>query len=322
MSKPSTTDQEFIELWHKLGSPQLMSEQLGVGVRNICDRRARLEKKLGINLDTHNDLRYGNRVPTITHSFDRVRSIANLEGYVFVFSDAHFQPDQSTPAFYAMLKLIKKLKPVAIIANGDILDGGTISKYGPEDWSERPTLQQEVEAVQVHMDAIVKACRGLGTILHRTIGNHCIRFDKRLANAAPEFRGIKGTTLSDHIQEWTVSWSVMVNDNTMIKHRMQHSGIHSAYNNTLKGGINTVTGHTHLLEVKPWGDYQGRRYGVSTGMLADPKSGAFRYIEDNPVPWCQGFAILSFDTDGRLLPPELVEVIEGIPYFRGQKIEV
>ena len=174
--------------------------------------------------------------------------------------------------------------------------------------------------MQYHMDAIVKACKGLGTILHRTIGNHDIRFEKRLSGLVPEYRDIQGTRLSDHLPEWSVSWSVLVNENTMIKHRLQHSGIHSGYNNVLKSGISTVSGHTHLLEVKGWGDYKGRRWGISTGMLADPKSQAFDYIEDNPVPWCSGFAILSYDNEGRLLPPELCEVIDGVAYFRGTSV--
>ena len=54
-------------------------------------------------------------------------------------------------------------------------------------------------------------------------------------------------------------------------------------------------------------------------MLADPTGNQFAYIEDNPVPWCQGFAVLCF-RDGLLLPPELVEVIEGTAYFRGQAV--
>ena len=55
-------------------------------------------------------------------------------------------------------------------------------------------------------------------------------------------------------------------------------------------------------------------------MLANPKSQAFDYIEDNPVPWCSGFAILTYDNTGRLLPPELAEVIDGVAYFRGSAI--
>jgi hypothetical protein len=54
-------------------------------------------------------------------------------------------------------------------------------------------------------------------------------------------------------------------------------------------------------------------------MLADPGSDQFAYIEDNPVPWCQGFAVLKFQ-NGLLLPPELCEVIDGTAYFRGEQI--
>lgn len=314
------TDEEFIDLWLKLGSPAAVARALNTNVRTVYNRRNMVSQRHNIPLETTNDGRLNQAV--ITHSYDRMKSVADITGRVVVFSDAHFQPNQTSVAFKALLKVIKMTKPQMIVANGDLLDGATISKYGAEDWTERPTLQQELESVQYHMDAIHKACKGLGTILHRTIGNHCIRFDKRLANAAPEFRGIKGTSLVDHIQEWSVSWAVLVNENTMIKHRMQHSGIHSGYNNVLKSGLNSVTGHTHLLEVKPWGDYSGRRYGVSTGMLSDPDSSAFRYVEQNPVPWCSGFVVLTFDNSGRLLPPELVEVVEGVPYFRGQQIEV
>jgi hypothetical protein len=304
-------DEEFIAVWKELGSPAKISDRIGLTLRNVYERRRVIEKKYNILLPTK-DARF-------TLPENRKRATLETEGYVIVFSDAHFMPGEPSAGFNALLKLIKTLKPKAIIANGDILDGGTISKYGPMDWEPVTSLRDELEAVQWHMDKIVKACKGLGTFLHRTTGNHDIRFDRKLAGSVPEYKGIQGTTLKDHLPEWSVSWSVMVNDICMIKHRLQHSGIHSGYNNTLKAGISTVSGHTHLLEVKGWGDYRGRRYGVSTGMLADPDGNQFSYIEDNPVPWCQGFAVLCF-RDGLLLPPELVEVIEGTAYFRGQAV--
>ena len=317
MAKARTTDEEFIEVWNRLGSAALVAKELNMAQRPVMARRASIENRFKITLEAHNDQR---RRAEITHSADKIRSIADITGTALVFSDAHFMPGEPSVAFKAMLRLIKKLKPKLIVGNGDILDGGTISKYGPEGWQTKPTLKQELESVQYHMDAIVKACKGMGTILHRTIGNHDIRFEKRLSGLVPEFKDIQGTRLSDHLPEWTVSWSVLVNENTMIKHRLQHSGIHSGYNNVLKSGLSTCSGHTHLLEVKGWGDYTGRRWGVSTGMLADPKSQAFDYIEDNPVPWCSGFAILTYDNMGRLLPPELAEVIDGVAYFRGSSI--
>jgi len=316
MAKSSVTEDEFIEIWKRLGSASLVAKEVGISLRQAQERRRSIENRRGISLEAFND----QRLYKILHPEDKIRSIANINGSVIVFSDAHFMPDETSVAFNALLKVIKKIKPVMVVANGDILDGATISKYGPEGWQTKPTLKQELESVQYHMDAIVKACKGLGTILHRTVGNHDIRFEKRLSGLVPEFKDIQGTRLSDHLPEWTVSWSVLVNENTMIKHRLQHSGIHSGYNNVLKSGLSTCSGHTHLLEVKGWGDYTGRRWGISTGMLANPKSQAFDYIEDNPVPWCSGFAILSYDNTGRLLPPELAEVIDGVAYFRGSAI--
>jgi len=316
MAKSSVTEDEFIEIWKRLGSASLVAKEVGISLRQAQERRRSIENRRGISLEAFND----QRLYKILHPEDKIRSIANINGSVIVFSDAHFMPYETSVAFNALLKVIKKIKPVMVVANGDILDGATISKYGPEGWQTKPTLKQELESVQYHMDAIVKACKGMGTILHRTVGNHDIRFEKRLSGLVPEFKDIQGTRLSDHLPEWTVSWSVLVNENTMIKHRLQHSGIHSGYNNVLKSGLSTCSGHTHLLEVKGWGDYTGRRWGISTGMLANPKSQAFDYIEDNPVPWCSGFAILTYDNTGRLLPPELAEVIDGVAYFRGSAI--
>jgi hypothetical protein len=104
----------------------------------------------------------------------------------------------------------------------------------------------------------------------------------------------------------------------MVKHR-HHNGIHATYNNTLKGGRTIVTGHLHRLAVTPWADYNGRRWGVDTGTLSDPLSPQFDYGENNPTPHTSGFAVLTFK-DGRLLPPELVEVLDGVAYFRGSAV--
>ena len=320
MAKPKVSEDEFVELWNRLGSASLVSKELKLHERSVLHRRSAIEARLGIKLVAHNDQRHKSGAQ-IYHKEDRIRSLAEIEGTVIVFSDAHFMPDETSVAFLALLKLIKKLKPVLIVANGDLLDGGTISRFGPESWEDlkRPSLKLELESVQWHMDQIVKACRGLGTVLHRTIGNHCVRFEKRLAGQVPEYRDISGTRLSDHIPEWSVSWSLMVNNNTMIKHRMQHSGIHSGFQNVLKSGKNAVCGHTHLLEVKPFTDYGGRRYGVSTGMLADPGSIAFRYAEDNPLPWASGFVVLTYH-NANLLMPEICEVRDEVAYFRGSAV--
>jgi hypothetical protein len=73
------------------------------------------------------------------------------------------------------------------------------------------------------------------------------------------------------------------------------------------------------LEVTPWGDYRGRRYGVQTGTLAAYDGPQFEYAENGPTPACSGFAVLTFK-DGLLMPPELCEVVDGRAIFRGQVV--
>lgn len=311
MAVAPCTDVEFIALWKKFGNPTKVADHLGINVRNVFARRNRIQTAHGIDLAT--DKPITGLSTRVVKPNDGVRALADVSGYVVVFSDAHFYPGEYSVGLRALLRVIKDLKPKFVIANGDILDGASIHSHGPMGWDQPPTLKQELDAVQDCMGKIEKAAKG--AVLMRTTGNHCLRFDRRLASNASEYRGIAGTSLKDHLPNWEVSWSIMINGNTMVKHRI-NGGIHSAYMNTLRGGISTVTGHTHLLEVKPWTDYTGRRYGVSTGMLADPVDAQFRYAEDNPRPWCQGFSVLKYDDDGMLMPPELCEVVNGRAYFR------
>jgi hypothetical protein len=106
----------------------------------------------------------------------------------------------------------------------------------------------------------------------------------------------------------------------VIKHRWK-GGRYAGSNNTTFAGTNIITGHTHQLKVEPFTDYNGTRYGVQTGCLANPMGDQFvDYTEDNPKDWRSGFAVLTF-VDGKLLPPELIQVWDedkGEVTFRGK----
>ena len=85
-----------------------------------------------------------------------------------------------------------------------------------------------------------------------------------------------------------------------------------------------VTGHLHSLKVTPWTDYTGDRYGVDTGTMSMLGGSKFNYLEDNPVNWRSGFAVLTFHR-GMLMFPELVSVIDeekGLVFFRGEILQV
>jgi hypothetical protein len=79
----------------------------------------------------------------------------------------------------------------------------------------------------------------------------------------------------------------------------------------------------HSLKVTPFADYNGNRFGVDTGTLAEPNGPQFKdYLEDSPTNWRSGFAILTFH-NGRLMWPELVHKwAEGQVEFRGKVYDV
>ena len=113
-----------------------------------------------------------------------------------------------------------------------------------------------------------------------------------------------------------------MNDDVVIKHRFKN-GIHAAYNGTLHAGKTLIHGHLHSLKIYPFTDYNGTRYGVDAGTMADIYGGAFEgYMEDSPRSWRSGFLVLTFH-NGKLLMPELVQVWdENSVQFRGKVINV
>lgn len=315
------SDQQFIAAWREAGGEgKVVAEMLGLSIRGVYLRRNLVEAASGVQLPSAglgNGIHRGDAGQNPNDYLHR-NTLDGFFGACVVFSDAHYHPGiGSTVAHKALVEVVKEIKPRLIVANGDIFDGARLSRFPRNGWEEQPRVRDELDEVRDRMAEIRHAFRAAK--LARTVGNHCIRFDRWLAMNASDFEGVPGTRLADHLPEWQESMSVFVNQNTMIKHRFK-GGLHAAFNNVRDAGTHFVSGHTHYLEVKPWGDYRGRRYGVQTGCLADPDGPAFLYTEDNPTPWCSGFAVLTFGKDGKLAPPELCEVIDGAAIFRGQVV--
>jgi hypothetical protein len=314
------TDEEWIEAFRKIGSPQLFAQAHNLNVRTVYQRRRSLEQRYSINLETTNNQRLNLKLRRIQEAAPNVRRGMNLEkGTVIVFSDAHFWPDETTTAFKSLIHFIKELKPVAIVCNGDAFDGASSSRHPRIGFSKVPTIKEEIEACKFYMGEIEKvAC---GAKLVWTMGNHDMRFESSLANLVGQFEGVEGFTLKDHFPFWQPCWSFWINEDTIIKHRFK-GGRYGGYQNTVNGGVNIITGHTHVLAVSPVTDYNGTRYGVQTGCLADPHSESFNYAEDSPKDWRSGFAVLTWDRN-KLLLPELVQVWdEDEVQFRGQIVKV
>jgi hypothetical protein len=156
------------------------------------------------------------------------------------------------------------------------------------------------------------------------------RYESHIANKLPEYELVKGVHLKDHFSpRWRPCWSVVVGPNTrslspnhiVVKHRYK-GGLHASTTNLRDSGTSMATGHTHALEVRAVSDYTGTKFGINTGMLADPQGEQFEYLEDVPRNWRAGFVVCTY-TNGRLLWPEIVSVVDQKTVsWRGQLVSV
>jgi predicted phosphodiesterase len=312
--RAKVSDEEFIRLFQEHGSPKKVADILGIAEKSVYSRRDRVMRATGISLDSFAAKQTSIGKATIRRNEIHFEVCGQT---ILVASDCHYWPGESTVAHKAFIKLCKQMKPAAIVLNGDVFDGARVSRHDPLYRNETPTVKQELEVCQDRLGEIEKASHN--SKLFWLYGNHDTRLWRYMRINAPEVEGAFGADLFDYFPGWHCGYLMHVNNNTVIKHRW-HNGIHAIYNNVLKGGRSIVTGHLHRLQVSAWADYNGRRYGVDTGTLAEPQGEQFAYLEGNPVPWASGFAVLTFDKDGMLLPPELVEVIGETAYFRGKAV--
>jgi hypothetical protein len=249
-----------------------------------------------------------------------------LDGYVFVVSDQHYHPDAPpSPAHKASILLANALRPWAIIANGDAIDGASISRWPVSSFvelKERPTVVAELKETAARF----KEYEELPFVQYRVwnLGNHDARFETKLAEKVPEYAGVFGTTLKDHFPGWLPAWATWIGNQAIpevvIKHRFK-GGEYGAYNNAIASGVSIVTGHDHRLWVKPFSDYRGLRWGIDAGTISTVESAQFtNYTEDNSQNWQSGFVILGFK-GGKFVGPEMVWATpEGRVYFRGQVV--
>ena len=316
------TDDEFIQIWGKLQSATKVARELGISIRNVQNRRRNLETFYNIKLfsadprSSYYDPRQASYSPL------KQIDLGILDGVVIVFSDAHFIPSERSTAFKGLLWAIETLKPTAVIANGDSFDGASISRHDVTD--EAPTtVIQELNACKAALGEIeerAKAERHNVRLIH-TWGNHDARFANRLAQHAPQYKDVLGFKITDHIPDWEFCWACWPTSKVIVKHRYK-GGIHATHNNTVQAGVSVVSGHLHSLKTTPFNDYNGVRYGVDTGTLAEPDGPQFTYAELNPNNHRSGFAVLTF-FNGELLWPELVHAFsEDHIQFRGEVIDV
>ncbi len=312
MANPGLTDAQLVEAitaYEVHGSEQKAATALGLS-RPTFQHRLNTAKARGIVPEHAGS--YWTHEPHADHEI--------ADGVVIVASDAHVWPFARSVSARALIEVTRELGSDVrlLVANGDFVDGARSNRHDPHGWNKRPTVKQEIEGVQALLHDWAMAAPRAERVY--AVGNHDLNFERKLVSKANEFEGMPGFRLHDHFTGWDFAWACRINwesrQPVMVKHR-QAGGVHAGYNNAMKSGVTMVTGHTHQLEVKPYGDYRGRRYGVQTGCLTDPNGPQFEYQEMGYNSHCEGFAVLTF-RDGELLTPELCEVKRGRAWFRGR----
>ncbi len=238
---------------------------------------------------------------------------ADVRGTVLVGSDKHGWPGVAAPMWDAFLELAHRLRPDAIVLNGDVLDCARVSRHPRRRNSAAPKVSEEIALAKRDLGELPVKPRKFWPM-----GNHEARLDTYVANNAPELDDC-ALSLKAEFPAWQLSYGLILNGEIEIRHRWNR-GIHAAYNNSLRAGVTFITGDTHRLIVTPIESRLGIRWGAESGMLADPGGPQFEYTDGSPTRWTSGFLVLTFDDDGVMLEPEKVQWLNGRAWFRGQAV--
>jgi len=307
--------QKILDLQHQLEQQQSYlsgcQDDNGMMQRGLIEKNNELNRARQMFPNTELAIS-GTRIP------QRVRTEIQ-DGIAMAFADGHFWPDHRSVAHAAFLRLAPQLKPAALIDVGDSLDGASISRHPMTGNDDLPSVQDELYAVLEQRGELMEACEGAR--LFWVPGNHCLRFDRYLAQNAPRMVGIKGMTLVDNLPGWKVAHGLEINwhtDPLLVLHNWK-GGMHASHGNAVASGVHFVSGHDHKLGCSRYTNERDTLYGINPGVFVDPGGPQFRYTQGRPKDWRSGFSVLTF-VAGKILPPEHAEVVGKKVYFRGQEL--
>ena len=293
--------------------------------RHMCRMRRHVEKELGVILPSHNPQNGAKtHAPYSTRRLDFKRMVT-----VVSFSDCHWWPHQEkTDAHKILLKVIKDIKPHAVGCRGDLMDGARLSRFPNLPNIDQPSTADEVVTAVNFINEITAAAKKArpSVDLEINVGNH-ERIEIKMANMQPQenevlqgllagLGALDKTPMEILFPAWHVSSSTLINNTFLWKHKPHRGGVNGARNSALNAGVSTGNGHTHRLGVTALTDFNGTRFGVECGTLADPMGVQFEYCEDSVRDWQPGFVVQYFN--GERVENVAVNVIDGKAIFNGK----
>lgn len=180
MPAPSCTREQFVEIWNRLGSPTLVSDELGISVRKVQERRRKIEASYGISLECHGSLNDGYRVKDGKPI--RNSQIANGPKKHCVIPDVQAKPGVPLEHLEWAGRYIAEKKPDVIVCIGDFADMPSLSSYDKGKRSfEGRRYRHDIDAAHKAMDLLMNPIANepnYNPILKLMYGNHCQRIIK------------------------------------------------------------------------------------------------------------------------------------------------
>lgn len=229
-----------------------------------------------------------------------------------------------------ILKVIKDIKPDAVLQIGDGIDFPQVSRWTKGTAGEyAPTLQKHIDGFKGLLAQVRDAApQAAITWLE---GNHDLRLKEFVRSYAAPLTTLRALEVENlfGLEELGVEYSkgpLHIGSNTYAVHGHESGGYASSPNawdlkfiRRYGSDKNIVFGHTHqpFLTTRAYG-FDAKvapRFTMNVGSIMDPTHA--RYVKDGAVSWTMSFALLR--DNGKEIFPELVLANRRQFWLNGEK---
>jgi len=222
--------------------------------------------------------------------------------YKVILSDVHLNHQEAQhPAYLAVKKMIKEIKPEEIIINGDFLDFSYLSSYteNAPRLRENYRLKKDADLAVSELELLKKYSKTI-TYLE---GNHEYRIARAL-DTLPMFEGLIELNYLLDLDRLAIKWvpemkqPMRIFDDLYILHGKRIGKYFASQITDDYPGVTMIQGHTHRGQVftKSHNLTQSSYEGIGSGCLTGLKQS---YENGKALSHSQGFVVVSWENEKR-----------------------
>lgn len=239
---------------------------------------------------------------------------------VLVVPDLH-APYHDEKVWGCILETIRRVKPAGVVAIGDFADFYSISRHTKDPKRSKVSLDDEIAAVKIERRRLERAAGKAW--LRFTKGNHETRFDRLIAEEAPQFRGllsVKDALGFGDNWGWTDYGDWFTYGKCNYTHDVGRSGVNTARQSLQDFGGNIVVGHSHRGGVAYQGTTRGESHtALNVGWAGDYKMIDYQHKARALRDWQHGMGLVSYDASGYCWL-QFIPILKGRAIVNGKQI--